>query len=62
MMSTTELLRWIHEFRSIIWFLVFLVVFALLMFSAWAFASYVDKKESNNGSFVPDNRFNDDWD
>jgi len=54
-------MHWIHEFRSIIWFLVFLAAFAVLMFSAWAFASYVDKKESN-GSFAPDNRFNDDWD
>ncbi|KKS27364.1 MAG: hypothetical protein UU88_C0007G0010 [Parcubacteria group bacterium GW2011_GWC1_42_11] len=61
MMNTTDAMHWIHEFRSIIWFLVFLAAFAVLMFSAWAFASYVDKKESN-GSFAPDNRFNDDWD
>lgn len=60
-MRTSEFLSYIQEFRSIIWFFVFLVVFAVLMFSAWVFARHVDKKESN-GLLVPDNRLTDDWD
>jgi len=60
-MSTSEFLSYIQEFRSIIWFFVFLVVFAVLMFSAWTFARYVDEKESN-GLLPPDSRLNDDWD
>ncbi|MGB2580066.1 MAG: hypothetical protein WBC83_00005 [Minisyncoccia bacterium] len=60
-MSTSEFLSIVQEFRSIIWFFVFLVVFAVIMFSLWAFAGHVDEKTSN-GLLVPDNRFNDDWD
>lgn len=60
-MSAAEFLNYIQEYRSIIWFFVFLVVFAVLMFSAYAFASHVDKKGSSD--ILPtDNRFNDDWD
>lgn len=60
-MSTSEFLSYIQEFRSIIWFFVFLVMFVVLMFSAWTFARQVDEKESN-GLPPPDNRLNDDWD
>lgn len=60
-MSTSEFLSYIQEFRSIIWFFVFLVVFVVLMFSAWTFARHVDEKESNVLP-PPDNRLNDDWD
>lgn len=60
-MSTSEFLSYIQEYRSIIWFFVFLLVFAVLMFSAWAFARHVDEKGSSD-ILAPDNRFNDDWD
>lgn len=60
-MSTSEFLSCIQEFRSIVWFFVFLVAFVVLMFSAWALARHVDEKESS-GLLAPDNRLNDDWD
>lgn len=60
-MNTYEFLKTANEFRSIIWFLVFVAVLAVVIFSARAFEKQVDKKECN-GLLVPDNRLNDDWD
>lgn len=60
-MSTSEFLSLIHEFRSIIWFFVFLIVFAFVVWSLWVFAKHLEEKGGNN-LHLPDNRLNDDWD
>lgn len=59
-MSTYEFLSFAQEFRSIIWFFVFLVVLVIAVFSVGAFVKYVDKKERS--LLAPDSRFNDYWD
>lgn len=60
-MSTYVFLGLAHEYRSIIWFFVFLGVLALLMFGFWFFADHADENEST-GLLAPDSRLNDDWD
>lgn len=60
-MSTHEVLSYIQEFRSIIWFLVFLVAFVVVTLSVWAFWDHVEKKEGN-GLLAHNNHLNDYWD
>lgn len=53
-MSTSEFLSMIHGYRSILWFIVFLMVLAFLMFGLWFFADHADKKENPDLQIIDD--------